>query len=101
MVAARTEDQEGNHLPLMADLPVAAGVAALQEVVAHLHAVAPMAEEVVVVIVMADLQVAAGVVAVQEVLAHLHAPELLPEMENAKEVLLHVAEAPASELKEK
>jgi hypothetical protein len=87
MVAARMEDREDNHLPVMADLQVAEGEVALQHVAALLPAAAPMAEEVAAM--------GAGRVL-------LHVAEALQEMEDVKEVArLHAAEVPARELKEK
>jgi len=88
IVAVQMEDPEDSHLPVMADHhQVAAGEVVLQNAVALLHVVAPMV---------------VGVVATVAGRVLLHVPEALPEMEDVKEaVLLHAAEAPDSELKEK
>lgn len=79
MIVDQVEDQEVNHLLLimvdlqMADLQIVEGEPVLQEVVALLHAVTPMAEEV-------------AAMTGAEVL--LHAAEALPETGDVKKVVL-------------
>ena len=88
----RAEDQEFNHLLVMVDLQmedlqIVAEEAVLRGAVALHPAAAPVAEE-------------AAAMAGAKVL--LHAAEALREMDGVKKpVLLHAAEAPAKEPKEK